>query len=320
MNIHKWLWLTVLAGLLALMPLAVQAGAEQQKKMLDQLDQLDQLDHLDFMDLADKANACIRAHAFDCAEKKIADAARSAGSSQDKRALGSIRQSLLAERQRVAEDEHRRIAEQRRIAEEQARAEAAQRQAEADAQPSTASQLVMFGSILAGKMQEQQAMKMASDAAAQRNWQNLQAAGQRQEQENQRLLSAAAASRNPPPRSAYTAPSMPATPAATSQFPSTTLAGQSTPSLRNEALPATGDKVLDSQLAATMACGSSYDGPDDDPQTDQYCKIAAFDACLHRATGSTDHDQEGRANCRTLRSLLDAVGGKSQCRYCPYPY
>lgn len=320
MNIHKYLWLTVLAGLLALMPLSVQAGADQQKKMLDQLDQLDQLDHLDFMDLADKAMTCIRSHAFDCAEKKIAEAARSAGNSQDKRALGSIRQSLLAERQRVAEDERRRIAEQRRIAEEQARADAAQQQAEADAQPSTASQLALFGSILAGKMQEQQAMKMANDAAARRNWQNLQAAGQRQEQENQRLLSAAAASRNPPPvRSTHTASSVPALPAAASQ-PTAALGGQSTSSLRSEPLPSTGDNALDSQLSATMACGSSYDGPNDDPQTDEYCKIAAFDACLHRATGSTDHDQEGRANCRTLRNLLDAVGGKSQCRYCPYPY
>ena len=71
--------------------------------------------------------------------------------------------------------------------------------------------------------------------------------------------------------------------------------------------------------AKAKACANEYDGPNDDPQTDTYCKLAAYDACLHRA-GITEGDQSGRASCHTLNELLEATGSKYTCRYCPYPF
>ena len=72
---------------------------------------------------------------------------------------------------------------------------------------------------------------------------------------------------------------------------------------------------------AAASCANEYDGPNNDPQTDSFCKLAAYNACIHRKTGVTDVDAQGRSSCQQLRGLLNAAGSKNyQCRYCPYPY
>lgn len=127
LNINMRVWLVMIVTLLAFAPLPSMAmTAAEQKNMLDQLDQLDQLDHLDFVELEEKANACIRARDFGCAEKKIAKAAKSASNSRDKTALRSLKQKLAAERNAVNEE----YAETRRQEELEERREEARRQEE----------------------------------------------------------------------------------------------------------------------------------------------------------------------------------------------
>lgn len=124
---NKMLRLTIVAALLALAPFPSMAmTAAEQKKMLDQLDQLDKLDHMDFLDLEEKANVCIRARNFDCADKKIAKAAKAASNPQDKAALRSLKQKLASERNAVSEER----AEARRQEELEAQREEARRREE----------------------------------------------------------------------------------------------------------------------------------------------------------------------------------------------
>ena len=80
--------------------------------------------------------------------------------------------------------------------------------------------------------------------------------------------------------------------------------------------------MSDAVKAEAKACATKYVGPDNDPQTDSYCKLAAFDACLHRVTKLTTYDHEGSTACKTLRGLLESTGatGNYECSYCPYPY
>jgi len=79
--------------------------------------------------------------------------------------------------------------------------------------------------------------------------------------------------------------------------------------------------LTEAQKKAAKNCANEYKGPDTDPQPDSQCKLAAFDACLHRVTGLTTYDQEGRAACATLDGLLKSTTSKGyHCPYCPYPY
>jgi hypothetical protein len=72
---------------------------------------------------------------------------------------------------------------------------------------------------------------------------------------------------------------------------------------------------------SAASCANEYDGPNNDPQADSFCKLAAFNACIHRKTGVTNYDAQGRSSCQQLQSLLSSTGSKNyQCRYCPYPY
>ncbi len=78
-------------------------------------------------------------------------------------------------------------------------------------------------------------------------------------------------------------------------------------------------------VAAAQACASnaSYDNPDSvpyDPQLDSNCRLAQFDACLHREAGVTAYDQEGRTACQLVSNLINALTGTWSCKYCPYPY
>lgn len=80
--------------------------------------------------------------------------------------------------------------------------------------------------------------------------------------------------------------------------------------------------LSESVKAKAKACATEYVGPENDPQTDSFCKLAAFDACLHRVTKLTTYDHEGRTACNTLKGLLESTGatGSYKCDYCPYPY
>lgn len=134
MNIIKRLWLSIIVTLIFFAPLPSNAmTAAEQKNMLDQLDQLDQLDHMDFLELEEKANACIRARDFDCAEKKIAKAARSAGNSKDKTALGYLKQRLAAERT-VMSEERAEARRREKLAEEREEARRREERAEEERQ------------------------------------------------------------------------------------------------------------------------------------------------------------------------------------------
>ena len=82
--------------------------------------------------------------------------------------------------------------------------------------------------------------------------------------------------------------------------------------------------LTSSQTAAAAACATaSYDNPQSspyDPQFDSNCQLAQFDACLHKATGMTTYDQEGRDSCAVTSGFIAATGSTASCRYCPYPY
>lgn len=350
----------ILLATLWTLTLPALAVTEQQQKMLEQLNQLDQLDHMDLVDGAEKANACIRSHDFTCAENNIAAATKVANTADDRRLLETTRQYLLAERQRVDTETRLQAEEDRRLAEAEARAKAeAQRQREAQAQqPSGGFQYGKAAALLGGSfiggldklpadVQAKIVSGIAKDSmagqegignfkgAADSSLADLQAqvqanrrareqqqanARQAEADNNEKLLKAAAASRQaasqPGSSAIATASTATTTPAPASANVNANIgAGNAAP-----ITPNTGDKALDTELAAVTACGSNYDGPNDDPQFDSFCKLAAFDACVHKATGKATYDQDGHNSCKTLRGLMDATSSKYQCHYCPYPY
>lgn len=150
MNINGWIYPGLFLCVLLFSALPATAMTNEQKRMLDQLDQLDRLE---FSEHEEKANACIRARDFGCAEKKLADAAKFVSSSRDKDILQELHQKLAAER-RVAQEEARRREEEaererqeaRRREEEDERERRRQAEREADEEsPSTAA---MFGAVL----------------------------------------------------------------------------------------------------------------------------------------------------------------------------
>lgn len=82
-----------------------------------------------------------------------------------------------------------------------------------------------------------------------------------------------------------------------------------------------GSTTTETGTSDAANCASQpYLGGSNDPQTDYFCQIAQFDACLHNATGQTTYDADGRNQCTVLQGLLQSIGSKWSCRYCPYPY
>lgn len=133
-----------------MLPMSAFAVTPQQQNMLDQLEQLDQLDHLDFVDRDAKANICIQARDFSCAEKNITAAKRFAKSSQDKESLQMTQKNLAMEQELV--DSERRARRQREEAEEQdkmARAQAIRAQ-EAAEEREAERQRVKYAALTAG--------------------------------------------------------------------------------------------------------------------------------------------------------------------------
>lgn len=132
------------------LPMSAFALTPQQQNMLDQLEQLDQLDHLDFVDRDAKANTCIQARDFLCAEKNIAAAKRFAKNSQDKGSLKMTQKNLAMEQELV--DSERRAQRQREEAEEQdkmARAQAIRAQ-EAAEERAANDQRIKYAAMAAG--------------------------------------------------------------------------------------------------------------------------------------------------------------------------
>lgn len=79
------------------------------------------------------------------------------------------------------------------------------------------------------------------------------------------------------------------------------------------------------QIAAAQACteDAAYQNPTSspyDPQLDSNCRLAQVNACIHRDTGITAYDPQGRAACSIVQSLTNTLGGSWSCNYCPYPY
>ena len=165
---------------LTLTALPALAITEKQQKMIDQLDSLD---HMDFIEASNAASSCISSRNFVCANKKIIEASKTMNSAEDKSALNTLKQNLnteialVAEEARLRAEEDRRLAEEeRRIASEEARErraqEFAEREAERNSQPSTASQIAMFGALFnqayASQLESSRAIRAATEAYAQR--------------------------------------------------------------------------------------------------------------------------------------------------------
>lgn len=74
------------------------------------------------------------------------------------------------------------------------------------------------------------------------------------------------------------------------------------------------------QSAIGQACLAAYAGPKDDPQFDTSCRMAQWDGCVDKATGTTTYKREAESVCRSLNALIEASsGGSYNCPYCPYP-
>lgn len=80
------------------------------------------------------------------------------------------------------------------------------------------------------------------------------------------------------------------------------------------------------QMAAAKECVdiASYQNPTAvpfDPQLDSNCRMAQVNACFHEKVGSKVFDEEGRANCSIVKTLMETLEGNWTCnKYCPYPY
>ncbi len=74
-------------------------------------------------------------------------------------------------------------------------------------------------------------------------------------------------------------------------------------------------------VASACKLEAEKDGYADDLQYDSFCRLASFDACLHRA-GYTQYDKEGTWACVILDDLVKSTGVKRACRTCnpTYPY
>ncbi|MBU0589880.1 MAG: hypothetical protein KJ852_13230 [Gammaproteobacteria bacterium] len=89
----------------------------------------------------------------------------------------------------------------------------------------------------------------------------------------------------------------------------------------NRAAPAgrSGGSTLSAATkAAAEACPRDYRGPDDDPQFDSYCKLAQFNQCLDKVTGTTTYQAQTQSVCNTLDRLLRSTKGGRAASYCSY--
>lgn len=155
MNWKRGLLNFVLLSLLASVAAAAIAMDTNLLELLEVSDQIDKSEKQDFQAALDRANACIRARNFTCAESELAKAKKVANSGQDKKRLLASQGGLASEKQQLAnekireekarlaqleeeeEDRRREKRERRKQAEEefeQARAERASEERESTRQ------------------------------------------------------------------------------------------------------------------------------------------------------------------------------------------
>lgn len=158
--------------------------------LLEMSDQIDKSEKQDFQAAIDKASACTRARNFPCAESELAKAKKVASSGQDKKILLLSQNSLANERQQLAseirqaeeereaqlrrEEDRRMAAAEEEIRVAQLRADQAARQQE-NSEPSTASQLLLFGSLVAQNYQANKTAANMENMIRSQNFNRMQA-------------------------------------------------------------------------------------------------------------------------------------------------
>lgn len=110
MNRKHGLLNAILLSMLATFTAA--AIAAKGPSLLEMSEQMDGIDKQDFQAAIDKAISCTHVRNFSCAEAELAKAAKAANSGQDKKTLLASRQSLVNEKQQLA-NEIRRAEEER---------------------------------------------------------------------------------------------------------------------------------------------------------------------------------------------------------------
>lgn len=78
---------------------------------------------------------------------------------------------------------------------------------------------------------------------------------------------------------------------------------------------ATGTGSTSSTASCTIA---NYKGPNDDPQTDSFCKNAYINQCLDTATGTTTYKTQTVSVCKVLDGLLKSISNTTATAYCSY--
>lgn len=118
-------------------PVVAQQKAKQQKSVVQQDDLMDQVDLLDkqeqqeFFEHQQAAKACIAARNYACAERRIAQAGKAAGSTKDKRAIGFLQQNLAdAKTAQIREEQEARRVQQQAEDRRRRREEEAEERAE----------------------------------------------------------------------------------------------------------------------------------------------------------------------------------------------
>lgn len=74
-------------------------------------------------------------------------------------------------------------------------------------------------------------------------------------------------------------------------------------------------KTVTKEMGA--ACEAEYRGPSNDPQLDSFCKLAAFNNCLDRKTGTTTYQAQTRSVCSQLDQTLRSLKSGRAATYCP---
>lgn len=107
MNWKRGLLNFVLLSLLASVAAAAIAMDANLMELLEMSDQIDKSEKQDFQAALDRANACIRARNFACAESELAKAKKVANSGQDKKMLLASQGGLASEKQQLANEKIR---------------------------------------------------------------------------------------------------------------------------------------------------------------------------------------------------------------------
>lgn len=79
-----------------------------------------------------------------------------------------------------------------------------------------------------------------------------------------------------------------------------------------------GTGTLDKNKLLTQCDLNNYQGPNDNPQFDSFCKNAYINTCLDKATGTQTYAAQTKSVCGLLDNFLKAAGGGTAGGYCGY--